>query len=507
MIRKSWLKKISGLMIVLTWVLPASAGIATKMKIITAPQSLAIGACSTVVQVQPQDNAGYAATVPVRTQVFLGVGGTADLRYFSDSNCSNRVTSIYLAAGSNLVSFFFKDNVAGVKTLVVSTNKYIDDQQIEKIGSTVVVAPAPIITSFSASPSSIIVGQTSTLNFTTSNAISLKLDPGQIDVTGRTSYVVTPLATTTYTLTASNSSGVVYRSVAVLVTSSSSTNIGRPIPSPIYGVTVDDISNIAGIVSSLKAIVKFPTTRIVFDGQNGPTYYANAIQQMRPSSYIMGQLLDSTDMAITTVAAYKTRTETYVKTLGSQVDVWEIGNEINGNWLGANTVLTGDKVRTAYDVVHASNAATALTFFWEGNPGETGNCVDGPGFDMFGWIKNFLANPENARVANGLDYVFISWYPQQCNNIKPNWTKIFNDLNIYFPNAKVGFGEIGTADPQFGSTYEINLINEFYPMGKTNTALPANYVGGYFWWYFYEEMIPSTTTLMKTLNNAILQGP
>ncbi len=283
--------------------------------------------------------------------------------------------------------------------------------------------------------------------------------------------------------------------------------IGRAVPAPIYGVTLDDITNVSGIINSLSAIVHMPTARIVFDAANGPDYYLAPIQQIHPHSYVMGQILDSTDMANISVASFQSRAQSYVNLLGSNVDIWEIGNEINGSWVGSDTAATGDKVRAAYDVVHQAKGATALTFFWEGNPTDANNCVDGPGYDMFGWIQNFLANPANDRVRLGLDYVFISWYPQQCNNIKPDWPTIFNKLNAIFPNAKVGFGEVGTANPQNGSQYEINLLNEFYPMAS-HVSLPPNYVGGYFWWYFYEEMIPTTRTpLMNVLNQAILSGP
>lgn len=224
----------------------------------------------------------------------------------------------------------------------------------------------------------------------------------------------------------------------------------------------------------------------------------------------MGQILDSSDMSKFTVTSYEARTQNYVAALGNQVDVWEIGNEINGGWLGNNPY---QQALAAFNVVSSQNGATALTFFYEGEPSDPNNCIDtsGDGNDMFTWInEKFQLNlspaqrdPANEKFRLGLTYVLISWHPSQCNNIQPNWSQIYAKLAQIFPNSKVGFGEIGTPNPQGGSTYEINLINQFYPMAST-TSLPSSYIGGYFWWYYAEEMVPSTkTTLFNILNQAI----
>jgi len=109
---------------------------------------------------------------------------------------------------------------------------------------------------------------------------------------------------------------------------------------------------------------------------------------------------------------------------------------------------------------------------------------------------------ESEKLRTGVDYVLISWYPDQCQGENPNWTNVYNQLATIFPQARLGFGEIGTANPQNGSAYETNEINTYYPLAK-NITLPAQYIGGYFWWYYAEEMVPATTALFSVLNNAI----
>lgn len=78
--------------------------------------------------------------------------------------------------------------------------------------------PGPVISSFTATPSSAAAGQSVSLAWVVSGASSLSIDQGVGDVTGRTSVVVAPAATTTYTLTASSAgSGAVTSAVTVNV--------------------------------------------------------------------------------------------------------------------------------------------------------------------------------------------------------------------------------------------------------------------------------------------------
>jgi hypothetical protein len=285
---------------------------------------------------------------------------------------------------------------------------------------------------------------------------------------------------------------------------------GRSVPTPIYGVTLDDVSSPAAGVNSLSQMAQTPAARIVFDAGVRPSYYLKPIQQFRNVAYIMGELVDSSYMQQYTISQITSWTQSYTKALGNLVDIWEIGNEVNGNWLGSNTLA---KIEAMYDVVSSQGGATALTFFYEGEPSDPNNCIaaDHGGNDMFTWINQQfqLSLPasqrpsETEKIRLNVNYVLVSWYPDQCPGETPNWPWVFGQLANIFPNSKVGFGELGTADPQYGSSFEINEISKYYPMAKTISGLPASYIGGYFWWYFAEEMVPWGTPLSSVLNTAI----
>lgn len=261
-----------------------------------------------------------------------------------------------------------------------------------------------------------------------------------------------------------------------------------PIPTPMNGVTLDSIGNLSAVVTSLKSISKVPTTRIVFDEFVAASYYQNATKQIRDVSYVMGELLDSMYVKQYSVQAYVDRAKEYVTALGNDVDIWEIGNEINGEWVG-NTPDVVAKMTGAYDYVKSQGKTTELTLYYNQD------CWSNPANEMFTWAQNNVPD----RMKQGLDYVLVSFYEDDCNGIQPDWNQVFTKLHAMFPNSQIGFGETGTKD----TTKKASYITRYY---SKQLNVP-NYVGGYFWWYFHPDMIPNTQPLLQTLNSAIASVP
>ena len=284
---------------------------------------------------------------------------------------------------------------------------------------------------------------------------------------------------------------------------------------PVYGVTIDDVSKVSSELNALQQMAHKPTARIVFDTGEPASYYLGPIQTLGASAFIMGELVDSSYMTSYTASSVASWTQSYLQTLNGLVNIWEVGNEVNGNWLSneSNGADVMPKIEAMYNLVAAAGGTTAITFFYEGEPSDPNNCIasDHGGNDMFTWItNNFQLNLPAAQrpaateqIRLNLNYALISWYPDQCAGESPNWASVYTQLAAIFPNAKVGFGELGTANPQNGSAFEISEINTYYPLAKTLAGLPASYIGGYFWWYFAEEMVPWPGSLGLTLNQAI----
>lgn len=251
----------------------------------------------------------------------------------------------------------------------------------------------------------------------------------------------------------------------------------------VYGVTIDAVSKLSSIVTSLSKLCKKPTTRIVFDEWVPATDYLNAVNKIHNVSFIMGELLDSYYMKQYNLQQYTDRTNEYVNLLGDKVDIWEIGNEINGEWLG-NTSDVVAKMNAAYSIVKSKNKKTALTLYYNYN------CWEKPVNEMFRWANTNI----NSQMKSGLDYVWVSYYEDDCNNYQPNWQKVMDSLHVLFPNSKIGIGECGTIK----STKKAAYINRYYNMKITT----KNYVGGYFWWYYKQDCVPYTKALWITMDKA-----
>jgi hypothetical protein len=260
-----------------------------------------------------------------------------------------------------------------------------------------------------------------------------------------------------------------------------------PAPTPaaktIYGVTIDSVANLSSITTALKNLSQKPTTRIVFDEGVSASYYLNATKQIHEVSYIMGEILDSFYVKNYSVSEYIKRTEEYYNLLSPYVDIWEVGNEINGEWLG-NASDVAQKMTGAYDFIKSKGKVTALTLYYNED------CWMYPSEEMFTWANKNVP----ARMKTGLDYVLVSYYEQDCNGLRPDWEKVFAKLAEMFPNSKIGFGEIGTTE---SSEAKADMIERYYKMNISQ----ERFIGGYFWWYFMQDMVPMTKPMWQVLNN------
>jgi len=116
---------------------------------------------------------------------------------------------------------------------------------------TVAAAGPPQIVQFTASPTSIVPGQTSTLSWVVSNATTITITSiGPVPASG--SVTVSPAATTTFTLTASNAVGTVTANTTVTVTAAALPQIVQYTASP--------TNIVAGQQSTLSWVVSNATT-------------------------------------------------------------------------------------------------------------------------------------------------------------------------------------------------------------------------------------------------------
>lgn len=255
------------------------------------------------------------------------------------------------------------------------------------------------------------------------------------------------------------------------------------VPGPLYGLTVDRISNLNAIVAADRRLPYRPVTRIYFDVRHGPGYYLRAVRRLHQVSYLMGELLDSSDEPNIPARAFRGKISSYLSALGRSIDIWEIGNEVNGAWTGHYTTVS-TKLTEAYHAVAARGYRTALTLYY--NAG----CGDGRGeLGPLTFSRRYVP----PAVRDRLGYVLVSYYEDDCRNIRPStaaWTSFFRKLHALYPNARLGFGEIGMNRPATPRTLATaqSLVSRYYGL---RIKLPY-YAGGYFWWYYAEDCLPYT---------------
>jgi hypothetical protein len=261
----------------------------------------------------------------------------------------------------------------------------------------------------------------------------------------------------------------------------------RSLPARWWGATVDnasDAGNLRDIVDGARAVManNHPklTTRIVFDPGEPPSSYTAVIDALRPYSYLMGEIVDSSSMKHYSLSAYHARTAKYLDAFAGKIDIWEIGNEVNGEWTGSSADVAA-KISDAFDQVKARGLRTALTLYY--NP----NCWDSPAHEMFTWARQWLPS----RIMQRVGTLLISYYEQDCNGFAPSgaqWQTVFNRLHVAFPNSRLGFGETGTTEANAALALKTSIMKRYYGL----TIHGDNYIGGYFWWYYAENLLPPT---------------
>ncbi|WP_266172030.1 hypothetical protein [Dyella subtropica] len=279
------------------------------------------------------------------------------------------------------------------------------------------------------------------------------------------------------------------------------------IKAPIYGVTLDDLSNINAIIPSLTKLPYKPTVRVVFDPGTSAAEYYPALVKLHTVAYVMGEIMDSYYFP-SDIDTYTARTNELVHGLNGTVDVWEIANEINGEWLrqdpsgddatvNAEETAIGQMVDAANTIVKSVGGKTAVTLYYN-DDSKGNNCWQLPQDYWKSWASTFLS----ARVRQGADYALFSYYPyQDCTGLSPSWGADFHALESIFPNAKVGFGEIGTSSTSAPTYIQTGLIKKYYPM--VNTFNDPKFIGGFFWWNYAEQMVPYTKSYWNVLDQTI----
>lgn len=182
--------------------------------------------------------------------------------------------------------------------------------------------------------------------------------------------------------------------------------------------------------------------------------------------------------------AFERRTRAYVDAL-PDVDEWETGNEVNGNWLGSTaSVVAKTRYASRYVKSH-THARVLVTLYWELGEGSVVNST-------FTWAHANLRS-----IVADVDDLGISLYPRQ-SPMGEAFDRVVTALHGAFPRQRIMITELDygrgpgwgwTSRDAVAATYQSAIMG--YPYSG----------GGTFWWYFVEEAAHGNS-LYETLQSA-----
>ena len=260
----------------------------------------------------------------------------------------------------------------------------------------------------------------------------------------------------------------------------------------IFGVTVDDSwygeVETDAIIEALRAMPVRPTVRIVMSSELQASEYRDLFSAISAVATVMAAPVDSYYMsAYMDVGSYLERFRAAYENLSPYVDIWEIGNEINGvDWIRQDPSLIVAKVLAANDFIREQGGQTALTVYYS-DPADQ---------DLFYWLTRHVP----ARLAGNVDFAFVSYYEDDNDGYAPDWEAVFGAMARFFPNSKVGIGECGNTAADATDRTKIAMAASYYGMERFGDR----FAGGFFWWNWVQDCVPHQgNPVFAAINSAI----
>jgi hypothetical protein len=231
----------------------------------------------------------------------------------------------------------------------------------------------------------------------------------------------------------------------------------------LYGLTLDDVRDYPHIVAKLRDLPKRIAVRVYCDVAVPIAAYVKPVEALSKVSDVLLQLVDSEDMPKISLEQCQSRATSALAHFRELVWMFEIGNEVNGDWLGHEPWL---KVEQMFRTIHFGGGKTMLTLYqdeddtWER------------------WTLDHI----NAIMRNSIDVVSLSSYPHDNDNMQPNWQATFDRIGKLYPTARLMLGECGMDPSKFPERVRRNCFQLYYQK-LAKIVNHERFDGGMFWWY------------------------
>jgi hypothetical protein len=224
--------------------------------------------------------------------------------------------------------------------------------------------------------------------------------------------------------------------------------------------------------------------------------YDGAIKELRARKIkVLGTILDTAQWPKTlTPAAYAERVKNIVLHYKGQVSSWEIGSEINGDWLGgASQPLSPDQVFAIYTAgvekakeVDPDSETMATLYWWEATAPDRAHSLSG-------WLKRYVPKGFGKNV----DMVGLELFPED-NPVGMALERAFDTVADAVPGPKLMLSSFGyvekdqlkgywwlAPDDVDGGRKDLLIL---YTVASC--AMRSSACGG-FWWQTLDQMLPT----------------
>jgi hypothetical protein len=240
-----------------------------------------------------------------------------------------------------------------------------------------------------------------------------------------------------------------------------------------YAITLDNPWDYKKVVTTLKPFNKKVWVRIVVDTGVPISEYVIPFKAIAAVAPVMCMLCDSFVFKDLTAEQYLARTIEIHKLLGAFISVYEIGNEINGDWLGTDV---SNKVSVVRNYLGNNSLKTSLTMYSD---------------ELDSWKPWMTAN---ASVVSTVDWLLLSEYPADNNGHRVNFADFTKHCKSLNTKALIGWGECGIVT----ISKKVAEFNYYYKTQNDLYKLDSRYLGGYFWWY-QKDFVSVTPKLLPNL--------